>query len=113
MQKRDILVFVLLLLFTCGIYGIYWYIVFTDEVAKELPNDSRASSGLLAILFTIITCGIYALYWHYVMGAKLAEIGKKEGVSIDNNGAIYLILSLFGLGIVSFILMQSDANKLA
>jgi len=113
MKRRELITFVLLMLFTCGIYAIYWYIVFTDEVAAQLPEDKRAPSGGLVLVFTILTCGIYFIYWNYVIGTKLAEIGKNNKVAISDNGAVYLILSIFSLGLVSCILMQSDANKLA
>ena len=54
----------------------------------------------LAVLFSIITFGIYGIYWNYKLGKKLT-----------GSGTLYLILSLIGLGIVNYILGQSEINK--
>lgn len=39
--------------------------------------------------------------------------GSKRNVSVSDNSIVYLILSIFGLGIISYCLMQSDLNKFA
>lgn len=47
------------------------------------------------------------------MGKTLYTAGQKNGVEIADNSVIYLVLGLFGLGIVNYCIMQSDLNKLA
>ena len=81
----------------------------TDE--SNSISDEEYSSGAMSLLFTIITCGIYAIYWNYQMGRKLAEAGKKYNLAIADNSILYLFLSIFGLGIVSNCLIQSDLNR--
>lgn len=109
--KREIVVAILLTVLTCGIYGIYWFVKLTDE--SNAASGSDAASGALAIVYTLITCGIYTIYWNYKMGQKMHEAGKRYGVEIVDNSVLYLILSLFGLGIVNYCLIQSDLNRLA
>ena len=46
--------------------------------------------------------------WYYLVG-DCAE----KGIAHQDNSIIYLILGLVGLGIVNFIMMQLDLNKLA
>lgn len=110
-KQRNIVVQVLLSIITCGIYGIYWMITLTDDAAAK-AGDSEFSGGK-AVLFTIITCGIYGFYWYYKMGKTLATAGSNSGVPIDDNSVLYLILGIFGLGIVNYCIMQSDLNKMA
>ena len=55
---------------TCGIYGIYWFIVLTDD-ARLASGDQQAPSGGIAFLLTLVTCGIYGIYWAYKMGKTL------------------------------------------
>ena len=62
----------------------------------------------MVILFDILTCGIYSLYWMYKMGER-TDIMKGEPNGTTN--VLYLILSFFGLGIVSLCLMQDNINK--
>ena len=110
-SKRSIAVAIILTFVTCGIYGLYWFIVMTNE--SNSISDSKTASGGIAFLLTIITCGIYGLYWNYKMGEKIHNAGKKYNISIENNGVLYLILYLIGLGIISYALMQKDLNKFA
>ncbi len=109
--KRDIVVAIILTLLTCGIYGIYWFITMTDDSNSLL--DEKYTSGPLAFLFTLITCGIYAIYWNYMMGKKMYEAGRKYQKSIDDNSIVYLILSIFGLHLINYCLIQNDLNKFA
>lgn len=111
-SERNIVLAIVLSIITCGIYGIYWFIVMTDDVNRA-NQDPNATSGGMAFLFTIITCGIYGLYWYYKMGKSLYEAGQKTGRPISDNSILYLILGLFGFGIISYALIQSDLNKFA
>lgn len=110
-QARNIVVAVLLTFVTCGIYGIFWFISMTDE--SNSLSDESCASGATAFLYTLITCGIYGIYWNYKMGQKMANIGKKYNRQIADNSVLYLVLSLLGLGLVNYCLIQSDLNNLA
>lgn len=110
-SKRDVAMAIILSIITCGLYGIYWFIVMTDE--SNNVSDEKTSSGGLAFLYTLVTCGIYRLYWNYKMGQKLYLAGKKYNLPISDNSVLYLILAIFGLDIVNYCLIQSDLNRFA
>ncbi len=111
-EKRDIAMCIILTIVTCGIYGLYWFICLTDET-NSISNEEKTSSGGIAFLLTLLTCGIYSFYWSYKLGKKLYEAGKIYSIDVSDNSALYLILSIFGLGIVSYCLAQNDLNKFA
>ena len=67
----------------------------------------------MAVLLTIVTCGIYGLYWAYKQGEKIDAAKANRGVASGNSGILYLILSIFGLGIVAWALMQNELNQMA
>ena len=67
----------------------------------------------MALLLTIVTCGIYGLYWAYKQGEKIDAAKANRGVPSSNSGILYLILSIFGLGIVAWALMQNELNQMA
>ena len=112
LTKRDIATSVILSFVTCGIYGLFWFVNIVDDTNKvsERPTDP---SGGLVVLYTLLTCGIYGIYWNYKNGQKLYEAGKKYNKDIQDNSVLYLVLSLFGLQIVSYCFMQNDLNKFA
>ena len=109
LTKRNIVTAIILSLITCGIYSIYWFVVMTNDSNKVSGEDGP--TGGMAFLFTLLTCGIYSFYWNYKMGQKLAKAGKLHGKDINDNSVLYLILCIFGLGIVNYCLIQSDLNK--
>ena len=110
-QKRDIAVSIILTLVTCGIYGIIWFINLTDEV-KRASDDTEFVSGGLAFLLSLVTCGIFEIYWAYKIGELMKKAEEKNGMPIKENSVLYLILHLFGLGIVTYALVQSELNDI-
>ena len=109
-QKRNIVTFILLSLVTCGIYGIVWFINMTDDVAY-LSEDPEMSGGK-AFLFTLITCGIYSFFWAYKMGKNVYRAQLKRNITASDNSVLYVILQVFGLGIVNYCLIQNDINNM-
>ena len=105
-------IYILLSIVTCGIYAIYWFICLTNDT-NTVSGDVNGTSGGVAFLLTLVTCGIYGLYWAYKQGDKIDFAKRQRGVPSTNTGLLYLVLSVFGLGIVAYALMQDELNKLA
>lgn len=110
-KEKNIVTCILLTVVTCGIYGIVWFVNLNDDV-NSLSGDFKISGGM-AFLFTLVTCGIYGLYWMYNQGQRIDQIKQSRGIPASNSGVLYLILSVLGLGIVSYCLMQNELNHLA
>ena len=112
-QPRDIAVAIILSIVTCGIYNIFWFIKMVDDVNRA-ANDQGAFSGGITWLLSFVTGGIYACYWYYQAGKKMTYAKQVRNMHVDNSTEIlYLILAIFGLGIVNMALIQSDLNKMA
>lgn len=112
-QKRDIAVAIILSIVTCGIYNIYWFIKQVDDVNRA-ANDQNAFSGGVTFLLGLITAGIYSVYWFYQAGKKMMYAQQVRCMQAKENLEIlYLLLSLFGFGIVAMALIQNDLNKMA
>ncbi|MBQ6696687.1 MAG: DUF4234 domain-containing protein [Lachnospiraceae bacterium] len=110
-QQRSVATCIILSFVTCGIYMIYWFICLNND-ANTVSGDFGTSGGM-ALLLTFVTCGIYGIYWMYKQGEKIDNAKRARGMASDNTGIIYLVLSICGLGIVSYALMQDSLNKLA
>ena len=111
MRERNIVTCIILSLVTCGIYGIVWFINLTDDAARA--NNNPNFSGGTAFLLTLVTCGIYSIYWSYKMGKEIYNAKISKGMPASDQSILYLILSLFGLGIVNYCLMQNELNEMA
>ena len=107
MTKRSVVKAIILTFATFGIYGIYWFVKLTNETNRLAPEEATMSGGA-AFLVTLLTFGVYGLYWSYKLGRKIDMISGNQG----NTGAIYLLLSILGMGIVAKALAQSELNNL-
>lgn len=103
MTKRSVVAVVLLSIFTCGIYELYWLYTTKNELNAKAPEEPLKGI-LVMILLTIITCGIYGLYWYFKFYQKADKVLNTQ------NLILYFILSIFGLGIVAEALLQDSFN---
>lgn len=104
-MQKNIAVSILLTIVTCGIYGLFW-LYSINTAAMKADSSECATDGMLVIVLAIVTGGIYTIYWQYKVGKALAAVnGGKD------NSVLYLILSLCGLSIINYCLMQDDINK--
>ncbi len=110
-QERNLALAIVLTLITCGIYGIYWFIVLSDDV-KEYSNDAEMFSGGIAFLLTLVTCGIFGIYWAYKLGKNMERAQQLNNLPAKDNSILYLILELFGFGIIVWAIVQNDLNEI-
>ena len=112
MTKRSIPLAIVLSFITVGLYALYWVYTLTED-AHAAAGERTTASGGMVILFSLITCGIYSLYWLYKMGETIVMAKQKRDMTADTNlPIIYLVLALFGFGIISYALMQSALNDI-
>jgi hypothetical protein len=103
MTKRSIGLMVVLYLFTFGIYPIYWYCKFQNELKKE---TGEGFTWVGHLLLTIVTFGIYYIVWQYLAGKRLAKLGAND------QSIIYVVLCFVFLSWLNPFLMQLQANDL-
>jgi len=110
--KRNIGLAIVLSIVTCGIYSLYWLVCMANDLNSA--TGEQDTSGGLVLVFTIITCGIYGWYWMYKAGEKIRKAQTERNFSyISDSGVVYIILSVVGLSIVAYALIQSELNKIA
>lgn len=110
--RRSVGVAIILSIITCGIYGIYWLISLANELNTASGRYSDTSGGMVFLL-TLVTCGIYGWFWLYKAGEKVDIIKSNRGVPSSGTGILYIVLSLFGLSIIDYALIQSELNNVA
>ena len=105
-KNRNIVTCILLTIITCGIYGIYWFIMLAKEaVSVKDPADNALLEIILMLLLPFV--GIF------LTEKKFAEGCAARGIPHSDNSILYLVLGLFGLGIVGVCMLQNDLNKIA
>lgn len=110
--QRNIALCIIFSMLTCGLYGMYWLACLADDT-NRVSNRMNDTSGGLVVLFTILTCNIYHIYWCYKAGEKIDEARRARGMAPKDSGVIYLVLTLFGLSVVAWALLQNELNEMA
>ena len=110
-KQRNLGLCIVLSIVTCGIYGLYWFYCLNEDTNK-VSNEPKPTSGVVAILLTLVTCGIYGFYWMFKHGDMVDKAFSQRGQETSSRGVLYLVLSVVGLSIVSFALMQDSINKI-
>ncbi|MEG1992287.1 MAG: DUF4234 domain-containing protein [Acetivibrio sp.] len=110
MKQRDVAVSIILTIVTCGIYGIYWFIVLTDDVISA--SEESFPSGAVCFILNLVTCGIYGVYWAYKMGQLLQRSRINHNMPVGSDSSIaFLLLAIFQLNIINLAIIQNEMNN--
>ncbi len=96
--NRSILVYILLNLITCGIYGCYFLYSIARDLNTMCEGDGKKTQGLLVfILLSVVTCDIYSFIWYYGFANRLSDNAPRYGLHFSENGTTVLMWMLFGI----------------
>ena len=108
-SKRSVGVSVILSIVTCSIYGWVWLYQLLNTMYRE--NNQPSNAGI-DIVLSIVTCGIYYIYLMYKMGKMESALQYKMGMPPKDDSVLYVILTIFGLWIVAYAIIQSNINNM-
>ena len=101
---------ILLTIITCGFYGLYWQYKQIEILNAWLGR--KEYDFWTYLLLSIITCGIFGIYYEYKMAKGINEVQRANGMNVhDDLALICLLFAVFGLGVVSLAVQQSDINN--
>jgi hypothetical protein len=114
--RRDVVVTVLLMLVTCGLYWLYWNYQTTNEL-KALTGKEDINPGL-ELLLSLVTCGLFGVYTEYRNAQLITEQMRARGRPHEDKSTLILILNLaayfVGLTwVVASAFLQQELNALA
>lgn len=96
-ENRDFVLYVILTIITCGIYGLVFLYSMIQDVNTVCDGDGEHTRGLMGlILLSLVTCGIYSFYWYYCLGNRLAKNAPRYGMSFQENGTTVLLWMVIG-----------------
>lgn len=109
-ERREPVQVVIFTFLTCGLYAIYWWYTVITEIKNALNRDDI--NPATEILLGFVTCGIYAIYTYYKYPQLMLEMQDKAGRPRNDISMTSLLLAIFGLGIVSIAIIQSELNNI-
>ena len=112
MKKKKIGLYIFLSIITLGIYSIFFWYRWTEEVNTLcIDDDDDSANYLLVCILSVFTCGIYTFVWNYKMAERIYQKSADYGVQLKHSGMFIMLWRLF-LPIVSSIYKISYVNKL-
>ena len=109
LETKGIAVAIVLSIVTCGIYGLFWYYNIVKRIHYIYAGNFDCVAEYLLLLFV----PFYGWYWLYTRSQRLAQSSVRYGVALQDQSLANLLLAIFGLGIVSFALLQDQLNQIA
>ena len=107
-SKRNIALAIVLTIITGGVYAYYWQYKLIKNTRVVQGTTGSCVGEFLCFMFV----PFYALYWWFTRGNSVEQILSKQGYHTSGSGILYLILSFFGLQMVSMAIAQYDFNGL-
>ncbi|MGQ0794300.1 MAG: DUF4234 domain-containing protein [Deltaproteobacteria bacterium] len=109
--RAGIAKYIILTIITLGIFNLYWQ--YRQMKFVNLLAGEKKFSFPWWLFLTIITFGIYHIYHEYVVGREIASLQDKLGIPRNSDLAIIsVLLSIFGLTIVTDAIQQREINAM-
>ncbi len=114
LKKKKIGLYIFLNIITLGIYGLFVWYRWTENVNTLCEGDDKDSANyILVAILSVMTFGIYALIWNYQMAERLYQKAPDYGVELKHGGMYVMLFRLFSfIPFVASITKLSYANKL-
>ncbi|RZA12235.1 MAG: DUF4234 domain-containing protein [Proteobacteria bacterium] len=105
---RNIGLDIILTIFTCGIWN--FFVQYRQMEAVNYFLGENRYHFVNWLIFCLLTCGLYHLYHEYRMSQDLQKIDPS--LSEIHMPLVHLLLTFFGLSIITDALQQSHINQM-
>lgn len=107
---RNIILYILLTLVTCGIFEFVWLYMIASDLNKLNAQKGKAplAEPILVVILSIFTCGIYTVYYLWKAGNAVYDLSDHR---LSDNSMLLALLGLF-LTPASLAILQDQINAL-
>ena len=92
LKNRNMALFIVLMLVTCGLYGLYWLYVTTGELEEQ--GQAGGQSAMVILLITLFLPWVGYLLFGISANDNLNSIKSKRGMETADNKVLYIILAI-------------------
>ena len=117
---RSLVLYIILTMLTCGIYGIVFMYCMIDDINEMLRGDGKHTHNIfMVMLLSLITLGIYSFIWYYDIGERLGEATRVRNIPDTVSGTsvlLWILLGSFLCGVGPYVALYqiiNATNKLA
>ena len=97
-DDRNFVIYLLLSILTFGIYSIYFWYSYTEDLNQLLKGDGKESPNYIIVWFlSCITFGIYGIWWRCRQADRLfSGAPLRYQITIRESGSFLLVWLLMG-----------------
>lgn len=110
-KKRSIILYIILSFITLGFWGIVWFFKLASDLSRLRPQDNI--SPLRDFFLSLITFGLYSIYLMYKFPISIHKEEKKQNLATTDFSVVSVILTVLGMGIIPWCILQYRLNRLA
>jgi hypothetical protein len=118
-EKRDPGIVLVLALFTCGFYLIYWYFKMYEELEMLTGETPTGNNFWLDFFLNIVSCTLFGIWVDYKISEKLNELQRQRGMVGATDSmmmAVVLDIAAYVTGMftnyITSAIQQDQLNKL-
>jgi hypothetical protein len=118
-EQRSPALVLVLSIFTCGLYLLYWYAKMYEELELLTGEPPTHTGYWLDLLFVIVTCGLYGVWVDYKLSERMRDYEASLGTPHPRDTttlAVVLDVTAYITGFVtnfvSSAIHQDQFNKL-
>jgi hypothetical protein len=108
-SRREILVTLLLIFLTCGLWGLVVQYKIGSEINQHRGRNDFNPGLDLALIF--LTCGFWVFYIMVKYPQALQEMIVEEGGTSTDLVLPSILLTIFGLHLVALLILQGELNR--
>ncbi|HLY75436.1 MAG TPA: DUF4234 domain-containing protein [Planctomycetota bacterium] len=108
-SRREILVTLLLIFLTCGLWGLVVQYKIGSEINRHRGRNDFNPGMDLVLIF--LTCGLWVFYVMVKYPQALQEMIVEEGGTGTDLVLPSILLTLFGLHLVALLILQGELNR--
>jgi hypothetical protein len=117
-ERRDPGVVLILSLFTCGLYLIYWYWKMYEELEELCGETPTGNSFIIDFLLVIVTCSLWGIWADYKISMQLNDLQQARGIMSPDSTMLAVGLDVaayitgFFCNYITSAVQQDQLNKI-
>lgn len=111
-KKRKAGKYIFLNIITLGIYGLFFWSKWADDLNKICGDEENDSATyILVFILDLFSLGIYSLVWNYQQGERMYQKAADYGVELKHGGLFLMFWNI--IPFVRSVYKIKYINKLA
>ncbi len=111
-KEKETIVFAVIDLFTCGLFGLIWTFLITSDLKKISGEKGAMMNPFLAMLLPYFTLNIWGILWARKCGQIIPVAANNVGLTGEDKSIMFMVLQ-FVFPVFARAAIQKELNDIA